>query len=201
MTNSYRFKSFGLPDDLFCTEGTPITKEEVRVITISKARLESEMIIWDLGSGTGSIAIEAARISPKSQIWAVEKSASSCEIIRANCKQFNVTGVQVVEGEAPDVLDDLPKPHRVIIGGSGGDIIPILHKVRENMLPGGRVVINSVTLNTLSQSLTFFSSGWKTEVIQVSINKLTQLGSAHILKAGNPIFIISAWGWGVNCYR
>lgn len=198
MSDLYTYSGPGLPDRLFVKGSTPITKEEIRVITLSKARLEPGLLIWDIGSGTGSIAIEAARMAPDSEIWAVEKQSLSCTIIKENCKQFKIDGIHIVEGKAPQALTDLPRPNRVFIGGSGSLIKPILKEVRNNLLPGGRVVVNSVTLDTLTETLKFFSVGWKTEVIQVSVNKLSDLGSSRILKAANPVFIVSAWGWGEN---
>ncbi len=201
MNNFNTFCGPGLPDNFFIKNGTPITKEEIRVITLSKARLEPGVLIWDIGSGTGSIAIEAVRLAPGSEAWAVEKKPSSCKIIEKNCKRFKIDRINIVEGEAPEALIDMPRPNRVFIGGSGGRICQILEVVRNKLLPGGRVIVNSVTLDTLNETLNFFSSGWQTEVIQVAVNKLSYLGSRRILKAGNPVFVISAWGWGENPER
>ncbi len=193
------YQGIGLPNHFFAKEDTPITKEEIRVITLSKARLGAGMIIWDIGSGTGSIAIEAARMTPDSQIWAIERSSASCGLIKMNCSQLKVSGVRIIEGEAPDALLDLPRPHRIIIGGTGGKSREIFELARDRLLPGGRVVVNAVTLDTLQETMRFFDCQWQTEVIQVSINRLARLGASHILKANNPVFIISAWGWGNNC--
>lgn len=193
------YQGIGLPDHFFTKEDTPITKEEIRVITLAKARLGPEMIIWDIGSGTGSIAIEAARLAPNSQVWAIEKSSVSCALIEKNCSQLKVSGIRVIEGEAPDALLGLPRPDRIIIGGTGGRAKEVFGLVRDRLLPGGRIVINAVTLDTLQQTMDFFDAPWQTEIIQVSVNRLTRLGNSHILKANNPVFIISAWGWEDNC--
>ncbi len=193
------YQGIGLPNHFFAKDDTPITKEEIRVITLSKARLGPEMTIWDIGSGTGSIAIEAARLAPDSQVWAIEKASESCALIKINCSQLKVSGVRTIEGEAPDALLDLPRPHRIIVGGTGGRAREIFELARDKLLPGGIVVVNAVTLDTLQETLKFFDSKWQTEVIQVSVNRLTRLGASHILKANNPVFIISAWGWGNNC--
>ncbi len=196
MSELWEYSVPGIPDHLFARGTAPMTREEVRVITLSKARLGPGFTVWDVGSGTGSIAVEAARMTPGGKIWAVEKSAGGCRLIRENCSRFGADGVEVVEGEAPEALATLPRPHRVIIGGSGRRLFAILEAVREKILPGGRVVVNAVTLETLCGALDFLGSRWQTEVVQVSLNKSVKKGGSRLMKSFNPVYIISAWERG-----
>lgn len=186
----------GIPDHLFIRGPVPMTKEEIRVITLSKARVGPGMILWDVGSGTGSITVEAARMSPGGLVYAVEKSPEGCRLTADNCDRFGAVNVEVVEGSAPDALWALPRPDRVIVGGSGGKLQPILQVVQDRILTGGRLIINAVTLETLSAAMDFLKEGWATEVVQVSVSKAQNMGSSRLLKSYNPVFIISAWGWG-----
>ncbi len=170
-----------------------MTKEEIRVITLSKARLEPGMVVWDIGSGTGSISVEAARMVPGGRVYAVERSPEGCRLTSENCARFSVDNVEVLEGRAPEVLVGLPRPHRVFVGGTGGHLKAILKEIDSKLLPGGRLVINAVTLETLSTALDYLKN-WETEVVQVSISKSQLMGTSRLMKAYNPVFIIAAWG-------
>jgi len=196
MNDFFLYKGPGIPDELFIRGEVPMTREEIRVISLAKARLGPGQVVWDVGSGTGSIAVEAALLAPGGQVWAVERSAGGCRLIRENCSRFDVPEVRVVQGEAPGALADLPRPDRVIVGGSGGKLREILDLIREKMLPGGRLVINAVTLETLTGTLDFLRAGCQCEIVQVAVSKSLQLGSSRVMKPYHPVYIISAWGWG-----
>lgn len=186
----------GIPDELFLRGTAPMTREEVRVIALSKARIGPGMVVWDVGSGTGSLAVEAARLTPGGEVWAVERSGEACRLIRENCARFGAVNVVPVEGEAPAALEALPRPHRVIVGGSGGRLGSILEAVRKRILPGGRVVVSAVTLETLGGALEFIGRRWDSEIVQVSVSKSVKMGSSRLMKANNSVYIISSWGWG-----
>ena len=187
----------GIPDNLFVRGSIPMTKEEIRVITLSKARIGPGMVIWDIGSGTGSISVEAALMAPGGKVFAVERSGEGCRLISENSLLFGAGNVEVVEGEAPGILDRLPPASRVIVGGSGGRLKDIVRVVEGTMLSGGRLVINSVSLETLTSAMDCLGTGWETEVVQVSVSKSKTMGASHIMKAYNPVFIITAWRCGV----
>ncbi|MFZ5643975.1 MAG: precorrin-6Y C5,15-methyltransferase (decarboxylating) subunit CbiT [Bacillota bacterium] len=174
-----------------------MTREEIRTVTLSKARLGQGMTVWDIGSGTGSISVEAARMTPGGKVYAVEKTDEGCRLTGENCLRFGVENVQVVPGEAPMALENLPPPHRVIIGGSGGHIREIIMAAGKRMLPGGRMVVNAVTLETLTSSLDFLGNAWETEIVHVSVSKAKMMGESRLMKAFNPVYIISAWKCGV----
>lgn len=181
---------------MFVRGNIPMTKEEVRVITLSKLKPGPDSVVWDIGSGTGSLSVEAALMSPGGRVYAVEKSPEGCRLTVENSIRFGADNVVVVEGEAPEALLSLPRPHRVMLGGSGGRLKDIVEVIKERLLPGGRLVINAVTLETLTSAMSILERGWETEVVQVMISKGRPVGSSRLMTAYNPVFIISASGWG-----
>ncbi|HBV96750.1 MAG: nucleotide-binding protein [Peptococcaceae bacterium BICA1-7] len=197
MINKKEYGAAGIPDSFFARGTVPMTKEEIRVITLSKARLIPGLVVWDVGSGTGSISVEAARMTPGGMVYAVEKSSEGCRLTRENSLLFGVENIQVIMGEAPGALDGLPSPDRVIIGGSGGMLKSIIRSAQDRLNLGGRIVINAVTLDTLGSSLECLQGGWETEVIQVSISKAQVMGASRLMKAYNPVYVITAWRCGV----
>lgn len=181
------FKTPGIPDNFF-VKGAPITKEEVRVITLSKARIKENSTIYDVGAGTGSISIEAALLARNGKVFSIEKNPERISLIKKNIKKFGVSNIEVVEGEAPEVLRALPRADRIIIGGSGGRIRRILKKCDGKLNDNGVVVINAVKLDTLRDSTsTLQKLSYNFRVTQVHINKFD-----GIAKALSTIFIIDA---------
>lgn len=170
-----------------------MTKEEIRVVTLAKARLASGMTVWDVGSGTGSIAVEAARLVPGGRVFAIERSSEGLELIQKNLLQFGLQNVLTVPGEAPEALKQLPAPDRVIIGGSGGRLVEIISLVEDKLLPGGRVVLNAVTLETVAIALRGLTGPWQTEIVQLSVARGDRTGNSHLMRALNPVYIITAW--------
>lgn len=183
----------GIPDRLFARGTVPMTKEEIRVLTLSKARMGPGLVVWDVGSGTGSIAVEAARMIAGGKVYAIEKTEEGCRLTAENRLRFGLDNIQVVKGEAPGILMEIPAPDRVIIGGSGGMLKDIINLIGKRLKVGGRVVINAVTLETLGLALDCLREGWETEVLQVSVSKAQVMGSSRLMKAYNPVYIISAW--------
>lgn len=171
-----------------------MTKEEVRAVTLAKARLMTEHIVYDIGAGTGSIAIEAALAVSAGKVYAVERNPAGLKLIEENARRFAVDNVIICPGEAPGVLADLPAPDRVFIGGSGGRLEEILQAVHQKLRPHGRVVVNAITLDTLNSALAFFEEkGYTdTETVQVQVNRLERKGSCALMIGQNPVFVISA---------
>lgn len=185
--------TLGIPDDQFATVKKLITKEEIRVVTLAKLKLRHDMTLWDIGAGSGSISIEADHLLPNGRILAVERNDECREFIKQNLKKFNTRNVTLVEGVAPDCLDELPDPDRVFIGGSGGRLWDILQLAEKRLPASGRIVLNAITLDTLTSALEFFSNaGFEVEVTTVNIARTRPLTDYKMFEAYNPVYILSA---------
>lgn len=194
MSNStWKFKTGGIPDEMFIRAKVPMTKAEVRAVTMAKARLADDHVIWDIGAGTGSISVEAALTAVKGTVYAVEKEPEAVGLIEQNIERFGTSNVKVFTGIAPEILHGLPEPDRVFIGGSGGNLAVIINFVYEKMAGGGRLVINAVVLETLTIAAeTLKQLGFiDIEIAQVAVAKAVEVGNLHMFKSHNPVFIIS----------
>ncbi|KJS16249.1 MAG: nucleotide-binding protein [Peptococcaceae bacterium BRH_c4b] len=193
MSKVWGYASPGIPDGNFIRGKVPMTREEIRVVTLAKARLDPGMIIWDVGSGTGSISVEAARLASGGRVFAVERSPEGLELTRKNAEHFGLDNITVVAGEAPGALGSLPSPHRVFVGGSGGNLSAVIDIVETKLLPGGRLVINAVSLETLAGAVERLKTPWQTDIIQISAARAERVGKSHIMRGLNPVYIITAW--------
>lgn len=181
----------GIADDLFLRGKAPMTKEEIRTLSLSKLKLTEDAVVYDVGAGTGSVAIEAALQCECGQVYAVEKRTEAIELLRANRKRFGAGNLQIVEGKAPDCLEDLPAPTHVFIGGSGGKLPDIIEAVRRKN-EKARFVLNAVTLETISQLGEIrkrFPEYSEMEVLWVNAAKSKKLAQYHFMTAENPILI------------
>jgi precorrin-6Y C5,15-methyltransferase (decarboxylating) CbiT subunit len=182
----------GLPDEAFIRGKVPMTKEEVRVLTIVKARLTGKEVVYDIGAGTGSISIEMARLLPVGKVYAIEQNPEGVELIKLNARQLGVENVVVCQGYAPEAFLDLPKPDRVIIGGSGGKMDAIFKALLPKLSSGARLVINAITLESIHEATKLAETHLENvEIIQVNISRAEKLGSYHLMKGQNPIYIIA----------
>ncbi|MBN2791712.1 MAG: precorrin-6y C5,15-methyltransferase (decarboxylating) subunit CbiE [Desulfuromonadales bacterium] len=185
--------TLGIPDDEFVSIKKLITKEEVRVVTLAKLKLRHDMCLWDVGAGSGSICIEADHLLPNGRIFAIERNEESCRFIRQNLEKFNARNVALIEGGAPDCLEELPDPDRVFIGGSGGRLWDILDAVDQRLATGGRIVMNAITLDTLTAANEFFgNAGYQVEVVTVNIARTRPHSNYKMFEAYNPVYILTA---------
>ena len=182
----------GLPEEAFQHEAGLITKMEIRAAALAHLQLAPDLVLWDLGAGSGSVSIEAARLARLKFAAAVEKSARRCEDLKENIRRFHCPEIRIVQGNAAEVLEGLPDPDRVFIGGGGGDLTRILEQVAARLRPGGRVVVTAATLDTLERVRAFWR-GRKCElsVVQVQVNRSVPLGETLRFEALNPVFIVS----------
>jgi precorrin-6Y C5,15-methyltransferase (decarboxylating) len=182
----------GIPDKRFSHQGGLITKDDMRIFTLAKLNLPREGVFWDVGSGSGSVAIEAALLAPDLTIYAVEKYEKRVRDIKKNINKFGVAGgVTPLLGKAPDILKELPKPHRIFIGGTEGQLLPILRYCKRALLPSGKIVINAATLETVNAAVSFFDgAGWNSTVTLLNISKMKQIGTQKRFQPLNPIFVI-----------
>lgn len=186
------FQAPGLPDGAFLRGKVPMTKEEVRALAVSKLRLCSRDVVWDVGAGTGSVSVECALCLPEGTVYAVERNPDAAFLIRQNREKFQVSNLCLVEGEAPEALEALPPPDSVFVGGSGGNLEGIVDAALAKN-PAVRIVVAAITLETLSGALEAIRrNGFQdTDIAQIAVSKSHPVGGYHMMKAENPIYLIS----------
>lgn len=195
ITNSEASKkrlTHGLPDSAFLRDKVPMTKEEVREVSICKLRLSRDAVLYDIGCGTGSVAVECAALSDRIQVYAIEKKKEAAELTEKNRAKFGLTNLTIIEGEAPEILRELPAPTHAFLGGSGGgmkEILAVLY--RKN--PRLHVVLNAVTLETLSEITELLKTlpVEQAEVVQVQVSRAEPVGRYRLMRAENPVFIVT----------
>lgn len=186
----------GIADEEFIRQDVPMTKQEIRILSLVKAQIAPDAVVYDIGAGTGSLSIEAARLAPQGEVYAIERSSEGINLIRANAANFAVTNMQVIQAEAPDGLADLPEADAILIGGSGSRLPEILETVTPKLKQTGRLVLNCITVQTLMQCIEFMrqhSDTYIYEAIQVQVTRLQQVGTYDMAKANNPIYIVTCW--------
>ena len=185
----------GIPDEAFVRGPVPMTKQEVRAVALAKLRLRANDTVWDVGAGTGSVSVEAALLASAGRVCAIEREASRADLVRENAELFGCANVEVTVGEAPAVLEALPVPDAVFVGGTGGGLEGILAaaRVRNGRV---RVCVTCVTLETLAEATRLLAgSGWTDfEACQVAVSRAEQAGAFHLMRAQNPVFVVSARG-------
>jgi cobalt-precorrin-6B (C15)-methyltransferase len=193
----WTYRTPGIPDELFLqSDKVPgPTKEEVRVITISKARLREGFVVLDVGCGTGGLTVEAAlQVGYKGKVFAVDDDEEAIKLTRSNVAKFDVKDiVQIIHGKAPDALLNLPKFDAVIIGGTK-NLRKVMQASFEKLKPNGRMVINAILLETGYVALDEIKklNAKDVEVTSISVAKGKDIGSGTMMLARNPITIVSA---------
>lgn len=181
---------FGLQESEIVHSRGLITKDEVRAVSIHKLRFPQKGVFWDIGAGSGSISIEAARLYPELRIYSIEKNAEQLGNIKENVARFGLSNVRIISGEAPDTLKDLPGPDRVFIGGSSGYMNEIVSSINSAM-PKGVIVVNATTLESLSEAMAALAdSGFDLNVSEISVSRSKKVGRKQHMSALNPVFII-----------
>ncbi len=183
----------GLPDELFYRGEVPMTKQEIRAISLAKLQLQKTDIVFDIGAGTGSVAVEIALQAVEGRVYAIEKKQDALELIRQNKEKFGTDNLSLIVADAPEGLDELPAPAKVFIGGHGGNLQSILDTVL-NKNPDVRIVINAITLETLHDTLSYFRPKCDIgiEIVNISVSKAKMLGHSNLMMAQNPVYIITA---------
>lgn len=181
-------------DEWFIRGEIPMTKSEVRAVSISKLELCRDNIVYDIGAGTGSVSVEAALKVPEGHVYAFEQKEEGCALIQANAIKVGLTNLTVVPGKAPESLAGYPAPDRVFLGGSSGNMEEILDLVTE-LNPAVQLVINVIALESLSQAMAWFQKkGWEPEVVCMQVSRAAKRGPYHMMQAQNPIYILAAQG-------
>ena len=185
----------GIPDAAFIRAKVPMTKEEVRSISLSKLQLQADSVVYDVGAGTGSISIEAACMADRGIVYAIEQKEEAVALIRENSRKFGVSNLQVIHGKAPDAFVDLETPTHAFLGGTGGNMREIIGWLRERN-PQIRIVINCIALETLAE-ITALLQEWEicdVDIASVNIGNAKQLGAYHLMMGQNPVYVISFGG-------
>lgn len=183
----------GIPDNMFIRGDVPMTKEEVRAVTLSKLRLDEDSVVYDIGAGTGSVSIECAIRCPRGVVYAIERELDALDLIKENTGKFGVSNVHIVGGEAPGALKGLPVPDRVFIGGSGGSMSELLVLIKGFRSPV-RVVANAVTIETAYEIINGMKEAGYEEpdIVVMNISRGRAAGGKHLMQAQNPVYIISS---------
>jgi cobalt-precorrin-6B (C15)-methyltransferase len=191
----WNYKTPGIPDDFFeRSENVPITKEEVRVIQISKARLCPGYTVYDIGCGSGSISIEAAIQVESGKVIAIDYDANAIELTKKNIEKFGLTNISVIFGNAKEKILELDLADAIFVGGTGGDTEEIVNLCQDKLKSGGRIVIGIILIETLYSVLQVLEKLQfdSVDITQVTISKSRKTSKGTMMLARNPVTIISA---------
>ena len=192
----WNYKTPGIPDKEFeRTDEVPITKEEVRTLQISKARLRTGSLVYDVGCGSGSISVEAAlQIESEGKIFAIDKDPNAIELTKKNLEKFGINNVSVILGNAKEKISELPQADAIFIGGTGGDTKDIVELCQDKLKSGGRIVIGIILIETLYSVLKAIEKMKFSDVdiTQVTISKSRKTTTGTMMLARNPVTVISA---------
>ena len=171
-----------------------ITKKEIRLLVFGELALQAKQTVWDIGAGTGSVSIEIARLCPNSQIYAIEKTAIGISLIEENCQNLKVDNVHAIYGSAENILQQLPSPDRIFIGGSNGNIAAILDICKQKIAPEGRLVIALATIENCHQAIDWFKqNNWYYSLLQVQISRSIPIANLTRFTPLNPVTTITAY--------
>ena len=187
----------GICDEEFLRGKAPMTKEEVRTVSLSKLRLAEDSVCYDVGAGTGSVSIEMALRAWNGQVYAIEKKEDALALLKENKQKFAADNLTIVPGTAPEAMTELPVPTHVFIGGSSGNMNAIVKLLLEKN-PKVRMVINCITLETVTEAMNAIRDFDLTDVdiVQLGAARSKSIGRYHMMMGENPIYIISCTGRG-----
>ena len=183
----------GLADELFTRSKVPMTKQEVRSVSMSKLMPKATDKIYDIGAGTGSCSIELALLANKGQVWAFERNPEAVALIHKNKDLFGIENLEVIAGEALENIKNMPAPDCVFVGGSGGDLCEMLDIIYAKN-SDCRVVINAITIETLAEVADYYKKhqDYSLEIVNVCVARSRKLGSYNLMMAQNPVYVMTA---------
>ena len=192
----WNYKTPGIPDKEFeRTEEVPITKEEIRTLQISKARLRKGNIVYDVGCGSGSISVEAGlQIESEGKVFAIDKDPVAIELTKNNLEKFEINNTTLVLGNAKEKISELPQADAIFVGGTGGDTKDIVELCQDKLKSGGRLVIGVILIETLYAVLKVLEnlSFSDIDITQITIGKSRKTTTGTMMLARNPVTVISA---------
>jgi precorrin-6Y C5,15-methyltransferase (decarboxylating) len=182
----------GMPEEAYSPERGLITKAEVRAVVLAKLALYPGQVLWDVGAGSGSVGLEASLLLGGGRILAIEKNPERAAQIAINRDKFRVANLEVICGQAPESLADLPAPDRVFLGGGGKNMADILRETLRRLRPQGLVIMSATLLETLEEARGFLlQENWLVDVIQLQVSRAQPLSEGSYFKALNPVWIIT----------
>jgi precorrin-6Y C5,15-methyltransferase (decarboxylating) len=188
------FRRFGNPDDVF-TQSRPksglITQAEVRALALAQLGVQPGSVVWDVGAGSGSVAIEAAQLAQPGMVYAIEQDAADYHLILANADTFGTKNLKALHATAPAGFADLPAPDAIFVGGTGREVARLLEAAFAKLRPGGRLVVNVATLEMLNATYTTLKAlAGAVEVLLVNIARGTEQLETLRFEAVNPTFLL-----------
>lgn len=182
--------SISIPDEAFTRGDAPMTKSEVRTLSVAKLKLCRDSVVYDIGAGTGSVSIEMALTAYLGKVYAIEREDIAADLIEINKRKFQAANLEVVRGLAPEAMRDLPAPTHAFIGGSSGNLRSIVECLLDKN-PDVRIVINSVTMETMAETMQVVKelNLVEEEIVNVTIAKSRRLGRYHLMTGQNPVYI------------
>lgn len=191
--NCFEQTVHGLADDLFMRSKVPMTKQEVRSVSMSKLMPKATDVIYDIGAGTGSCSVELALIAKQGKVWAFERNPIAVELLGKNKELFGLTNLDVIAGEALENIKTMPAPDCVFVGGSGGDLCEMLDVIYAKNSKC-RIVINAITVETLAQVAAYYKEhpDYSLEIVNVFVARSKKLGSYNLMMAQNPVYVMTA---------
>ena len=189
----WKTKTPGIPDELFeRDEKVPITKEEVRVVQISKGRLKPGMIVYDIGCGSGSMSVEAAlQVEDSGHVHAVDYDPKAVELTKKNLAKFEIQNVSVVGKNANEAISELPDADAIFVGGTGKDTAKIVGMCLDKLKPRGRIVIGMIQIETIFSVLSFVEEQGleSVDITQITISKSRKTSTGTMMLARNPVTV------------
>ena len=186
----------GLPDASYqqrYPEKGLITKNEVRAVSLARMQLRANSVVWDIGAGSGSVGLEAARLCSQGHVYAIEKNVDDSAIVRGNRKALGLSNHTLVHGKAPEGLQHWPDPDAVFIGGSGGELAELIRLILQRMKPEGWLVMNFVTLENLAVAVeTLKALGVAWDVLQLQASRSRPILHMNRMAAENPVWLVCA---------
>ena len=184
-------RAFALPDDAFIRGKTPMNKKEIRAQIAAELDLTPDAVVWDIGSGTGSVTVECALQCPFGRVFAVERDPDALKLTEENIRHFHLQNAEIVAGSAPEALTNLPAPTHVFLGGTGGHAAKILSLLEKLDTPV-RLCGTAVTLESVREFFDLLREKKNFSAVQIAVSRAELLGDYHMLRAQNPVFVFSA---------
>ena len=180
----------GIPDEEFTRGDAPMTKSEVRALSVAKLKLSPDSVVYDVGAGTGSVSVEMALTAFEGRVYAIEREDVAADLIEVNKRKFRASNIEVIRGLAPEAMTDLPAPTHAFIGGSAGNLKQIVQCLLDKN-PDVRIVINSVTIETMSETLQVIRdlNLVEEEFVNITVARSRRLGKYHLMTGQNPVYI------------